>query len=117
MRISDWSSDVCSSDLVDAALAQPGAVGLHRLLREGPDLRGRQPLDRAVRNFAEEYMEGRRFAVDGAFHLMLVADLLHALAKLTRDAVRLPVRLAGPPDLPRGDRTGVVWGKSVSLRV
>src|SRR3546814_992689 len=95
MRISDWSSDVCSSDLVDAALAQPGAVGLHRLLREGPDLRGRQPLDRAVRNFAEEYMEGRRFAVDGAFHLMLVEDLLHALAKLTRDAVRLPVRLAG----------------------
>src|SRR3546814_4557245 len=78
--------------VVDAALAQPGAVGLHRLLREGPDLRGRQPLDRAVRNFAEEYMEGRRFAVDGAFHLMLVEDLLHALAKLTRDAVRLPDR-------------------------
>src|SRR3546814_7247727 len=40
MRISAWSSDVCSSDL---ALAQPGQGGAHH-----PLVRGQHPRDRAV---------------------------------------------------------------------
>src|SRR3546814_9606998 len=32
MRISDWSSDVCSSDLAPASLTTPDPVELHRCL-------------------------------------------------------------------------------------
>src|SRR3546814_19497291 len=42
MRISDWSSDVCSSDLLGAILGGGGAASLgqgcqHRLLGDGPE--------------------------------------------------------------------------------
>src|SRR3546814_14728194 len=64
MRISDWSSDVCSSDLVAVVLVPiPGAAGartLHRQLRMVMvDLAAQQPLDAvdqplAARDAAEE---------------------------------------------------------------
>src|SRR3546814_6185317 len=46
MRISDWSSDVCSSDLLAAAFARSGGLALL-------DLEFVVDADRAVRNFAQ----------------------------------------------------------------
>src|SRR3546814_8298071 len=39
MRISDWSSDVCSSDLADAALGREGVARRHEHHRMGLDQR------------------------------------------------------------------------------
>src|SRR3546814_6591022 len=56
MRISDWSSDVCSSDL-PARMRQAPARPVARLCLARPDLRGRQGLaDRHV----EAQLPGRR---------------------------------------------------------
>src|SRR3546814_5046472 len=38
MRISDWSSDVCSSDLVEEALASGNASGIHAFLASSDDI-------------------------------------------------------------------------------
>src|SRR3546814_9732247 len=38
MRISDWSSDVCSSDLVDRGDAHPCEVGVRRVAMVGGEL-------------------------------------------------------------------------------
>src|SRR3546814_7899821 len=67
MRISDWSSDVCSSDLVDRAAVVPRA----RRRREAPDLLGDSvhidgKADAAVANQGEPqflFAHGRRDSV------------------------------------------------------
>src|SRR3546814_14107402 len=61
MRISDWSSDVCSSDL------QARHGGRHRPVRGVPDDRGRRRRtdavrDRAPRGRREDTARGRRLA-------------------------------------------------------
>src|SRR3546814_14523913 len=48
MRISDWSSDVCSSDLpFDPSAAYPAALWLapRAILQPFPDIRGRAPAE------------------------------------------------------------------------
>src|SRR3546814_7246894 len=65
MRISDWSSDVCSSDLVAAhtarALCLPAAVGAERQVKQGcRGLVGNIPRAEQVQCGAEHRSEERR---------------------------------------------------------
>src|SRR3546814_16457870 len=77
MRISDWSSDVCSSDLVDRtggtqsgifSKAVPGdEIGLVRkpdtaVLLEHPERRDRVGHDRGLRILGQRQVVGRPFA-------------------------------------------------------
>src|SRR3546814_11250683 len=96
MRISDWSSDVCSSDLFDIAL---DLIGLADRELEIAALHA--GIERLVRDH-------RRGALGGGF--LLGGHLsLHPL----------PGKIAGPGCGPtrQGDRKSVVSGKSVSVRV
>src|SRR3546814_19119417 len=90
MRLSDWSSDVCSSDLEDDGVVIP-------------DHRDQQPLG----------VIGVRRA-----HRLHAADMSHdAFARL---AVRLTAEDASPTGGPHchwEDRKSAVWGKSVSARL
>src|SRR3546814_17191480 len=94
MRISDWSSDVCSSDLAAPDLAEKGAgVDRERQGRTDPGV-DRQPEDRQ----AEE------------------EDEQDAQQRCALDQVDI-----GPGEQPQRrearDRKSVVSGKSVSVRV
>src|SRR3546814_19337465 len=57
MRISDWSSDVCSSDLPAARRGPPGSASAHRSPDPAADDRLRRPGDRS----------GRTIPADGGF--------------------------------------------------
>src|SRR3546814_18651820 len=94
MRISDWSSDVCSSDL-KGTVAAP-AKGLHRVIGSIAALRcaGQREQPRAIIVVIREAAMlapdvGGPVIGEGVFH----------------------------PHAPREDRQSVVRGKSVSLRV
>src|SRR3546814_12830158 len=87
MRISDWSSDVCSSDLVGQAIVLAEQQGVERVGVGG---------DRG------------QLRVDGGGHVVVeLGEGGQALAQLGLAAV------AGLD----GDRKSVVEGKSVSVRV
>src|SRR3546814_12913727 len=95
MRISDWSSYVCSSDLGDVTAAAANI---------------QQPLGRSASDLLFHPVQIRAGGGDGALHIGI-----SPLAKLPRN-VRLLTRLfhllAGSQD-----RKSVGWGKSVSVRV
>src|SRR3546814_20069795 len=114
MRISDWSSDVCSSDLLAAALpADParfgGAVSFQHALGAHEDAAVRtddsQDLPVALQHApgAGPEHQGRRAGGDGGRRV----DAVHHLVM---------GRLAAEED-GRADRKSVVEGKSVSVRV
>src|SRR3546814_15941212 len=71
MRISDWSSDVCSSDLYDPRVARPDS--LLKILR---DIGYTISDPRKVRPFEEEerdlVREGRRFLIATALSLLAI---------------------------------------------
>src|SRR3546814_18058623 len=90
MRISDWSSDVCSSDL--HADAQRGDLGV-------VDVDAR----RAVAALRADVPFGQR--VD---HRLL--DPAHVVAHADLQALQVEQRIDQ-------DRKSVVWGKSVEVRV
>src|SRR3546814_12379383 len=93
MRISDWSSDVCSSDLLG------GGLGLRRLIA------ARKGLD-------------RRFERAHAEHLDIDRELFDQPLEIEIGAARAGQQHAakrGHPYLV--DRKSVVSGKSVSVRV
>src|SRR3546814_10998681 len=54
MRISDWSSDVCSSDLVDARAVADAAADLHLTREGGDDAFHRRAVDAGAREGAVE---------------------------------------------------------------
>src|SRR3546814_2745023 len=65
MRISDWSSDVCSSDLVDQNLAQQALVAVQsyvaiRQLRAEFDFRARRLLRHQPEHALDDRSEERR---------------------------------------------------------
>src|SRR3546814_12943008 len=99
MRISDWSSDVCSSDLIAAAIAADpyDRARLAALLDEH-----RRRLD----TFQEGIQSGLLAAVD-------------AMTPEQREQYAERMLRHGPPGAPPRpeDRKSVVWGKSVSVRV
>src|SRR3546814_16525069 len=90
MRISDWSSYVCSSDLADLVL----------LLCRGA----------VLCRFGQRLAETRRAAAVADRGTAGAADHLFRLGALS---------LSGRGDrrLSEADRKSVVWGKSVSVRV
>src|SRR3546814_13212795 len=101
MRISDWSSDVCSSDLLeeaDGALYDPPANGSGRprrlLYDDGDGDQNFRNSDRGIRSDSRE---------PGRFEAVHVAH---------------PIRATTPrPNIPGINRKSVVEGKSVSVRV
>src|SRR3546814_14539617 len=109
MRISDWSSDVCSSDLGDRVIVAGaevaiGAIALPLAAHDHRDLRVRLPLDEAV-----DDLHAGAFELVRPQHVLLFVDTRlqldhrgHRLASLRRLAQ---------------DRKSVVSGKSVSVRV
>src|SRR3546814_17186414 len=97
MRISDWSSDVCSSDLLASSTQRPS-----------------RPFARLT---SLPWLGGQRKRRHHAFAGFGVADrrlsfLLHFLH--AHDALHRQVQGAGVAEL---DRKSVVSGKSVSVRV
>src|SRR3546814_11416808 len=98
MRISDWSSDVCSSDLVLRVLAvlrvseRPEEALLHDLRKADDGVQRRAQL---VAHVGEEGGLGVIGALQAGLHQIIGA------AGVAR----------------QGDRTSVVWGKSVSVRL
>src|SRR3546814_15328266 len=116
MRISDWSSDVCSSDLDRLILACPGkelilaAARGHVLPDQHPEMVGIVIIARGLDlDVLAQHVESRLLEEDEvAFHRLLG---------------RRRVEPVGPPALIEravledGDRTSVVLGKSVSVRV
>src|SRR3546814_12466716 len=104
MRISDWSSDVCSSDLLFAVFIASTLVLLEQM-----------------RHFDAALLPA--FLALGA--LVLVALLLLIWREKAAADPLLPVALLRDPTTWRsdalaachGDRTSVVSGKSVSVRV
>src|SRR3546814_19510980 len=96
MRISDWSSDVCSSDL-NVAVAEQEQLAAHALL-QAKDARGK--LQQLVLAGLEQLVAGQR-----------LEDVLERLATV---AVRLeaglahhvPETLAQQGDVPRGPVVG-----------
>src|SRR3546814_13074343 len=72
MRISDWSSDVCSSDLVDRRIAQADLVGeaVGRLHREA----------RAVQRLVQRDIAGGDGARCGMADFLVEAEVLEEIA-------------------------------------
>src|SRR3546814_19127418 len=126
MRISDWSSDVCSSDLVGVLVADP----LDRAVLAG---RGRR-LPHRTQTIEEEILHdsARLGLAEGPVDGLLAIDLLVGLrervvvaaqrrAELGTEHVELALAPAGAfrgavqPALPA--RQGVVSGKRGSVRL
>src|SRR3546814_8644763 len=84
MRISDWSSDVCSSDLPDLCKERPGVA---RLVREVEDVVG----DRRRRNEEVVGLVGQAFALPGQVDYRIDNEIgdMHALGpKIARQRFR-----------------------------
>src|SRR3546814_15432600 len=61
MRISDWSSDVCSSDLLDRGIALHTGVSAEELIHDGERVVG----VRAKRDGRDLYVKARRGVIIG----------------------------------------------------
>src|SRR3546814_16562901 len=99
MRISDWSSDVCSSDLVVGAVAQ------RRCDTEATHPRA----DQVVRGCLGGGVGAARVVGRGLGEAEWVAELEVAIDLVGGDVVE--------PGAVTADRKSVVEGKSVSVRV
>src|SRR3546814_15293793 len=97
MRISDWSSDVCSSDL--ERIAPRVAAWVRRMVDVAEPRSGQFLADDEIPATLEPVL--RRMMREQVPHLQKVADMLGAWANANAGA----------------DRKSVVWGKSVSVRV
>src|SRR3546814_20522587 len=100
MRISDWSSDVCSSDLRGCALATGGSLLRRRLAEQNLDLRA----------LAQVFIDGRgrlllQLAAQVLLHLLLGRRLGHRAA-LDLDAVVRSEESRGGKGGVRTCRTG-----------
>src|SRR3546814_12712704 len=94
MRISDWSSDVCSSDLA--------------LFRAE---KGRKRLAPGARRLSSCFACALRFSPNAGRH-----QLGHPCPQTVVPCSRIRLRCSAC-FTARGDRKSVVWGKSVSVRV
>src|SRR3546814_17782740 len=106
MRISDWSSDVCSSDLRHAARLRLLAVAAHGAGQLQRPLLRRAAAEDALPAGAPARPAWRTAPRRPA--VPLAPPLARALGKLPAGDAR--TRGAG-------DRKSVVWGKSVSVRI
>src|SRR3546814_17151636 len=101
VRISDWSSDVCSSDLPDARAVISPIIGYDWIDVEAATARG-------VLVANGEASENFESMAEATIMLMLVS--LYDLRPAENQLRELRPR-------PRGDRQSVVKGRSVSARV
>src|SRR3546814_18966853 len=110
MRISDWSSDVCSSDLIALDIGSSSAA-LDSRIREGSHLWIDWQSDDVFYS-----VKGQMYAYD-----LLLRELRQDFSNVIRDR-----ELGGDWDQMMSsfseaaslqDRKSVVWGKSVSVRV
>src|SRR3546814_5614074 len=99
MRISDWSSDVCSSDLIERALDAPSADILLFLLH-GPDDAGSQALTKRLERAMGP--DAERIDLDGAALKIDPARLADEAASISLfgGARWIRVTLAGDEALP-----------------
>src|SRR3546814_17677353 len=65
MRISDWSSDVCSSDLIAGLLAEPAGPARRRPGSEGPLVCRSRSLPAPIRYLVLKQSRGQGRASDG----------------------------------------------------
>src|SRR3546814_19022637 len=108
MRISDWSSDVCSSDLSSEVFNIPTILDiLHKKIRErvkvtSPDIRASLK--------AKGCLSGSLFLASFLIGIECISVflLLHGFDS------HEPIRRV---EIAEIDRKSVVWGKSVSVRV
>src|SRR3546814_17097127 len=112
MRISDWSSDVCSSDLITAAVRHQADQATQRL---------RQTFEtqaEAIGNMADrtgerlDHMTASLGRQTAGVSQSLEAALHRPSSSLAKLLGANATRVAAP-----AARTRVVWGKSVSVRV
>src|SRR3546814_11146356 len=125
MRISDWSSDVCSSDLPTGLLAGPDTRMTGTVLEEGLRGAGGYLLDGDGRRFMADYdRAGERATRD------LVSRAIYSEMRAGRTTpmggVWIEMKHLGPESVAKrfpgmvkrcADRKSVVEGKSVSVRV
>src|SRR3546814_6042557 len=97
MRISDWSSDVCSSDLIEMVEKGGGVHAAQRAVQL--ERRQRERRGEALREHDLKDVAGDDIILRGGHHLGIAAG-----GKLRRE-------------IERRDRKSVVSGKSVSVRV
>src|SRR3546814_12926971 len=111
MRISDWSSDVCSSDLVDNGLAESRARA-QALILAGLVFLGDRKIDKAGQQVAAD----AELEVKGRDHPWVSRGgikLAHALEHFEIDVTGAVAIDVGSST----DRNSVVEGKSVYVRV
>src|SRR3546814_17200001 len=112
MRISDWSSDVCSSDLGGPNWRVPVPYlptgGLRRFRKgKAADIKGQRPAIAVGKVFETRH---RRALKALRNHLIEREQATLARARRVRESNRWRIE-------PRGDRKSVGEGKSVSVRV
>src|SRR3546814_6272736 len=102
MRISDWSSDVCSSDLIEPSLDVGNGRPFQPMQREacdpwiGRDIGGRIVVRRQIRTLAEFLVENRVEPVD----LLLVApERVAFMGGISTKMVKLAEHRAYPAPL------------------
>src|SRR3546814_18774340 len=118
MRISDWSSDVCSSDLdvVRAHAHLDVQVARRRARRAGLALPGQADAVAAVdtgRHLHRQDLFLLHAARAAAFRARAAENLAPSMAL----RARLPPRTAAALEPPLADRTGALSGKRVAVRV
>src|SRR3546814_20986501 len=105
MRISDWSSDVCSSDLADINIDSEGFIVARN---------GRASGAKAMRLLANLGHDARGWLAD-------LKELRFDNAMLARSSLPWLQHARGPQIDVQADelplRKSVVWGQSVSVRV
>src|SRR3546814_20694349 len=127
MRISDWSSDVCSSDLLSFPLVQQDLLEVQSNGDDGEILLGDIVLARSVciNEAAERNISvadhAAHLIVHGTFHLMGYDHMEDAEAEAMEALEISALRSIGISD-PYGDRNGrarknVGWGMGVYGRV
>src|SRR3546814_3749620 len=110
MRISDWSSDVCSSDLADDAIAieylADGTVWFTTLVYCSDELAVLQ-LDTVVRDY--DAGKVNRLLVTG-HEVVIACDISRAVATVAEEGAKRHVVVEAE------ERKSVVKGKSVAVR-
>src|SRR3546814_12434713 len=120
MRISDWSSDVCSSDLMAAAIARRLGVAVSYVTFATPGevadavaddlwdicLIAEEPQRAETIAFCDAYVEIE------ATYLVPAGSPLQSIANVDRPGVRIP-----GSDPPASDRDSAVQGKSGAARL
>src|SRR3546814_14946215 len=124
MRISDWSSDVCSSDLHEARLIARGQV---EFLRDRVHHHHDDHVEQIRHGFEALEFEHYKFIVAdiqrrGAVEIMAIgaarSEIAQVEGELARDGHEMVDMIErGLNPLGIGDRKSIVSGKSVSVRV